>query len=159
MDTDLQHRSALGCELVAEVTRSFGEVRLRVTGASMIPAIWPGDIITVRRRDIGELEPGQIVLSSREGKLVAHRVTRIHSNLLTTQGDSILYEDPPVSESDIVGQVVRLLRNGRPMDLKQSQWQRIGSSIFRHSGFCMRMALRLGRRLQSVASREISWAG
>ena len=52
MDVEFQQRPALGCELVAEVVRSFGEVRLKVTGGSMLPAIWPGDVITVRRRDL-----------------------------------------------------------------------------------------------------------
>ena len=88
--------------------------------------------------------------------LIAHRVTRIHDNLLTTQGDSLPCEDPPVKESDIVGQVVGLSRGGRFIDLKQSQWQRISSSIFQRSDFCTRMALRLSR-LQSLASRETPW--
>ncbi len=158
MDPELQPRTLLGHELVADVARSFGEVRLRVTGASMIPAIWPGDIITVRRRQIAELQLGQIVLCRQDRELVAHRITCIHDNLLITRGDSLLCEDPPVKESDIVGEVIGLLRNGRLMDLKQSQWQRVSSSILRHSDFCMRMTLRLGRRLQRVANREISWA-
>lgn len=39
----------LGCELVADVARRFGEVRLRLTGASMMPAVRPGDVITAQR--------------------------------------------------------------------------------------------------------------
>ena len=51
MIADLQQCTALQCELVADVARAFGEVRLRVTGASMLPAIWPGDIlVTVQRQ-------------------------------------------------------------------------------------------------------------
>jgi hypothetical protein len=38
-------RETLGCELAAEVIRSFGRVRLRATGTSMLPAIWPGDVL------------------------------------------------------------------------------------------------------------------
>ena len=156
MDVPIQH-SAVGCQLVTDVARSFG-VRVKVTGASMIPAIWPGDVIIVRCTALTQLQPGQIVLYRREGMLIAHRVTRIHGNLLTTQGDSLPNEDPPVNEADIVGLVVGLLRNGNPMDLKQSQWQCVSASILRRSDFCMRMALRLGRRVQGFASREISWA-
>ena len=37
-------------DLAAEVLRQFGEVRLKVTGASMLPSVWPGDVLTVRRR-------------------------------------------------------------------------------------------------------------
>ena len=130
MDVPIQ-RSAVGCQLVTDVARSFGEVRVKVTGASMIPAVWPGDVITVRSTSLVDLQPGQIVLHRREEKLIAHRVTRIHDNLLITQGDSIPYEDPPVNEADMVGLVVGLLRNGHLMDLKQSEWQRISALILR----------------------------
>jgi signal peptidase len=157
MDDELHPRSVTGRQLVVDVASNFGVVRLKVTGASMIPAIWPGDVIIVRTA-LAQLQPGQIVLYRREGMLIAHRITRIHGKLLTTQGDSLPNEDPPVNEADIVGLVVGLLRNGNPMDLKQSQWQCVSASILRRSDFCMRMALRLGRRVQGFASREISWA-
>lgn len=158
MDVGSQQRSALGRELVADVARSFGEVRLKVTGASMIPAVWPGDVIAVRRRAMAELHPGQIVLYRREGKLVAHRITCIRGDLLTTRGDSLQSDDPPIRESHLVGQVVCLVRNGRRVHLNQSWWQRVSSSILRRSDFCMRMTLRLGRRLRRFGSGEMSWA-
>ena len=37
-------------DLDAQVIRQFGELRLKVTGASMLPSVWPGDVLTVRRR-------------------------------------------------------------------------------------------------------------
>jgi signal peptidase len=67
-------RETLGCELAAEVLRSSGRLRLRATGASMLPAVWPGDILSVRSHDVVEALPGDIVLFGREGTLVAHRV-------------------------------------------------------------------------------------
>lgn len=158
MGLELQQRSTLGGELVAEMADRFGEVRLKVTGASMIPAVWPGDILTVRRCDISEMHPGQIVLYRREEKLVAHRITCVRGDLLTTQGDSLPHEDPPIRESNIVGLAVLLVRNRRRLHLKQSRWQRVGSSILRRSDFCTRMTLRLGRRLRPSGNREISWA-
>jgi signal peptidase I len=158
MNAASQQRSMLGSELVAEVASSFGEVRLKVTGASMIPAVWPGDVITVRRRDMAALQPGQIVLFRQEGKLFAHRITRIRADFLTTRGDSLRYNDPPLRESDIVGQVVCLLRNGRRVNPRQSFWQRVSSSIMRRSDFCKRMALRLGRRFRRPCTEAVSWS-
>jgi signal peptidase len=158
MNVESQQRSALGRELVADLAHSFGEVRLKVSGASMMPAVWPGDVITVRRRDVAELRPGQIVLYRQEQKLVAHRIVCVRGDRVTTRGDSLRYDDPPIRESDIVGQVVCLHRNGRRVHLKQSFWQRVSSSILRRSDFCMRMALRLGGRLRRPASEEMSWA-
>ena len=158
MGLELQQRSASGGELVAEMADRFGKVCLKVTGASMIPAVWPGDVLTIHRcRDKAELKPGQIVLYKREGNLVAHRIICVRGDLLTTRGDSRQYDDPPIRESDIVGHVVRVMRNGRRVSLRQSLWQRVSSSILWRSDFCLRMALRLGRRLQRCGSREISW--
>jgi len=157
MEMEPQPRSVLACELVADLVRNFGEARIKVTGASMIPAIWPGDVITVCRCEITELQPGQIVLYRRKGKLVAHRIRCVRGDLLT-RGDSLRYDDPPIRKSDIVGQVVCLIRNGRPVHLTQSCWQRIGSSILRRSDFCLRMALRLNHRLRRSGNGEMSWA-
>ena len=70
--TQQTQRHAVCCELIQDVARTTGEVRLRVTGASMLPAIWPGDLLTVRRCDLSELEPGQIALYRRDGKLTAY---------------------------------------------------------------------------------------
>jgi signal peptidase I len=151
MDVEFQQRSALGCELVAEVVRRFGRVRLKVTGASMLPTVWPGDVITVRP-NIAALQPGQVILYRREGMLVPHRITRIRGGVLTTRGDSVRHDDPPVSESDLVGQVVCVEHNGRCLELKQSCWQRMSSFVFRRSEFCRRTALRLGRRSRRPGS-------
>src|ERR1039458_9326454 len=67
-------RATVACELAAEVLRSSGSLRLRAIGASMLPAIWPGDVLTVQRRDAENAQPGDIVLFARGGALVAHRV-------------------------------------------------------------------------------------
>lgn len=152
MAMDPHQHSKLGCELVTDVARSFGEVCLRVTGASMIPSIWPGDLITVRY-NTAELQPGQIVLYSRQGELVAHRIICVQGDLLSTRGDSLPSDDPPIHVPDVVGQVISVARNGHRVHLNQSSWRRAGSSIVRRSDFCLRMALRLHNRL-----RRMAWA-
>jgi signal peptidase len=152
MAMEPQQRSELGCELVADVARSFGEVRLKVTGASMIPSIWPGDVITVHH-NAASLQPGQIVLYSREGKLVAHRITRVRGDVLSTRGDSLPSSDPPIHAPDIVGHVISVVRNRHSVHLKQSSWQRAVSFTARHSDFCLRIILRVGMRWRSFHGR------
>jgi signal peptidase len=156
MPMGLQQRSALGYELVTEVARSFGEVCLQVTGSSMVPAIWPGDVIAVRRSELGALRLGQIVLYRQERGLVAHRIVHIHGDLLTTRGDTLRHDDPPVRTSDLVGQVLSLVRKGRRVNLRQSSWQRISASILRQSDLCLRMTLRLGLRLRRIGTKEMA---
>ncbi len=63
--------------LFLDVLASFGEARLAVTGLSMLPAVWPGDILTVRRHRIEEIEPGDLVLYSRNGQFTMHRVVEV----------------------------------------------------------------------------------
>ena len=156
MPVGLQQRSALGCELVTEVAHSFGEVCLQVTGSSMIPAIWPGDVVAVRRSDLGELRLGQIVLYRQESGLVAHRIVHIQGDLLTTRGDTLRHNDPPVTVSDLVGQVLSLVRKGQRVNLRQSSWQCISASLLRHSDLCLRMTLRLGLRLRRQGTEEMA---
>lgn len=155
---ELQPRSVLARELIADVVRSFGEARLRVTGSSMVPAVWPGDILTVRHRDTAELRPGHIVLYRRQGQLVAHRITCICHNSLTTRGDSLPFDDPSISESEIVGQVVSVVHNGHLTPVGQSLQHRAASFILQRSSFCTRMVLRLGLRLQRSRNPGLSWS-
>jgi signal peptidase len=142
--------------LVADVADNFGEVRLRVTGASMVPAIWPGDILTVRRVDPEELRPGQIVLYRRQANLIAHRVTRVVADHVVTRGDTLPVADAPASMDDVVGRVVSLERNGRRVCPQETLWPAAVSLILRRSDFCLRVALRLGRLLRRPAYAAIS---
>jgi hypothetical protein len=158
MSADLQQRTALQCQLIADVARNFGEVRLKVTGASMLPAVWPGDILVIERRNSAKLQPGQILLCLREGELTAHRMIRRTGDCLVTRGDSHLHSDPPVLGSEVVGHVTCILRNGRHISPEQSFWQRAGSSILRRSDFTTRMTLRLGHWLRRLRPTEMSWA-
>ncbi|HEV2381834.1 MAG TPA: S24/S26 family peptidase [Terriglobia bacterium] len=82
--------SNLKAELAVEVLRSFGEAQLPVTGASMLPALWPGDVIRVRRGDVTEVRPGEIVLFLRDGRIVAHRVVQCCSGTGTLP---VLHQD------------------------------------------------------------------
>jgi signal peptidase I len=155
MDHSAKSRSALGCKLVADVARGFGQARLSVTGASMIPAIWPGDVISVRRRKLAALQVGKIVLYRRGENLTAHRITSIRGARLVTRGDSLPHNDPSISESDIVGEVVSLLRSGRRIPVRRTFLQRSASSVLRRSDFCKRMVLRLGLRILCIARKEM----
>ena len=56
-------------DLFADVLRQFSTARLVVTGASMLPAIWPGDALTIERKELAELRAGEIVLAEREGQI------------------------------------------------------------------------------------------
>jgi len=142
-------RRAACCELVSEVARHAGEVRLRLTGTSMLPAMWPGDVVTVRRCQLADLRPGQVALCSVEGNLVAHRVMRAFPNHLITRGDSIPRCDPPVEASAVVGYVASIVRNHRTIDIKHTWRHRALAALLRRSHLCLRITLRLSRRMNA----------
>lgn len=115
----LEREIAMKRELACEVLRSFGTLRLQVTGHSMLPAIWPGDVLVIERAEIGEVSVNDVVLCVREGvgRLFAHRIVRTQPRRdgvqAITQGDALRVPDAPVSESHLLGKVTRIVRNGR----------------------------------------------
>ena len=137
----------LKLELAADVVRRFGEVQLQVTGTSMLPAVWPGDVLTVRRRCAAELLLGQIVLCYRDGRFCAHRLVGRRGDCLITRGDSMPNEDRPFRDEEVLGEVVGVLRQGRSIDPSPNWWYCAWSRILRHSELCTRMLLRLRRDL------------
>jgi signal peptidase I len=115
--SDLIH--SLKCELASESLRVSGILRLKVSGWSMLPTIWPGDMLIISRLDGRELFPGEIALYQREGRFIIHRVLSTISgglNHVLTRGDAMLQHDAPVPSDDLLGKVDFILRNGRKIE-------------------------------------------
>ncbi|HLW84597.1 MAG TPA: S24/S26 family peptidase [Candidatus Sulfotelmatobacter sp.] len=107
---------ALKCELAGEVLRSSGGLRLRVTGWSMLPTIFPGDTLLIERTASESVGKGDVVLFHRDRRLFVHRVSRKRGNArdpqIITQGDGMLRPDPPLSGSQLLGKVCFVERDG-----------------------------------------------
>jgi signal peptidase I len=138
-------RNAVKRDLTAEVIRQFGEVRLKVTGTSMLPSLWPGDEITVLRQSAAGLTLGQVVLCYRNQAFTAHRLMAKRDDVVVTRGDTLSYEDPPFRDGEVLGAVVSIVRSGRPAALSSAGWHRVISWIVRHSELCTRILLRMQR--------------
>jgi hypothetical protein len=105
--------------LAAEVLQSGGRIQLRVTGASMLPSLWPGDLLTIQSNHLDQVEPGDVVLYIREERFFVHRaVGKSDSNaddqqqFLIARGDSLPKIDPPVPPAQLLGKVTRIERDG-----------------------------------------------
>jgi hypothetical protein len=135
--------SAAKCELVAEVARDFGEVRMRVMGLSMFPCLLPGDIVTVERRAIEEFRPGEIAKYLRDGRLMVHRVIEMRDGKLITRGDVAMENDPPVGAEEVVGKVVSVDRGGARFEPSSGRgWrERAMARMARHSPLAARFLL------------------
>jgi signal peptidase I len=135
--------------MVEEAVRSFGQVRLRVLGTSMTPSVLPGDLISVQRAELHEISTGEIVLFSRDERLFVHRAvssaTEGRARCLTTRGDRLGYNDPPVRASELLGRVVSIER-GRQIfhpDNDVRGWKRLILGVLRASDLATRGYLRL----------------
>ena len=92
------------CSLAAELLGCCGELRLRATGTSMLPALWPSDLITIRAEEFDRVAPGDIILYARGNRFFIHRVVKAPVDngcrTLITRGDALAENDPPVCDHE-----------------------------------------------------------
>ena len=134
-------------------------LRLRIRGTSMVPALWPGESVTIDSLDMKCIKIGQIVVFSRDGHFVIHRVVRIdppvdgtNDGTMVTRGDTAVRDDAPVLRSEYLGAVAAVHRFGaaRPVRLKPSRSARAVASLIRRSD----LARRLLDRLSMLVARK-----
>ncbi len=132
-------------DLAAEALESFGELSLRVTGSSMLPTIWPGDVLLIRRGGFRTALVGDVVLFKRHRRLFAHRVVSRTANHLVTQGDGIDARDGPVAASELLGRVHGVVRRGRsvPVASAMTLAGRMTAGLVRRSPLAARLLTRL----------------
>lgn len=142
-------RDRAGCELAAEALRTFGSLRLRATGTSMLPAIWPSDVLSIKGHAATEALPGDIVLFRRDGKLIAHRVVeraiRERQVQWVTRGDSVEGNDDPVSSNEFLGKITAIERGPWRRDPRPSLLNRAVAWVLRRSALAVRVLLHLGQ--------------
>jgi signal peptidase I len=117
-------RSSQQQELVLEALRQTGSVSIRAMGTSMLPGIWPGDVLRIERAAAARIAKGEVVLFERGERLFVHRVREIQTGsgsiVFTTRGDSLPHIDPPFEESALLGRVTQVTRAGRDVPPSQS---------------------------------------
>jgi signal peptidase I len=138
-----------GCELIARTLRAGCGTRIRVTGTSMIPAVRPGDILTVMPCASNVPSAGEIVLFLRYRRLFAHRVVRgaegVGPPRIITRGDANSDCDPPVSASELLGVVTSIVRDDgtmRNVPVVPPIRHRLVAFAIRHSDLSRRLMLK-----------------
>jgi hypothetical protein len=139
MRTATGSRDSLKRELAVEILERFSEVQFIAHGSSMLPFIYPGDLLTVRSFGCSPPSAGDIVLCFRQGEFRVHRIVGIvrdgPSALYVLRGDALLEDDPPVRRPELLGRVASVLRRGEPCKLDSSKAlrQRLLRSVVRRS--------------------------
>ena len=122
IDTGTGKREDAKLEIAEEILRSFGELRFVAQGVSMIPAIFPGDELIVRRESIEDARSGDVVLFRRGGRLFAHRVVACTGTgepevgAVITRGDALAQSDAPITVGEWLGRVSEVIRRGKPVE-------------------------------------------
>jgi hypothetical protein len=173
MGTFANARLEVKRDLALEVLRLHGEARLPGIGASMLPTIWPGDILEVRHESPAEIAPGDLVVFERDGCFVAHRVVRRGTGVppvrghgqdahattptfLITRGDRMRRSDPPVLPEELLGRVTMIVRGNRRIAPGLTRWGRVISWVLSRSHFCTRVLMHLNRVMERPGTRSHS---
>jgi hypothetical protein len=97
--------------LAVAVLRSSGRLRLRVRGASMLPTLWPNDVVEIASCSVEDVGPGEIILALREGRFFLHRwVSRSGASGFLLQGDSMPAPDPLFLNEALLGRLASRVR-------------------------------------------------
>jgi signal peptidase I len=149
-------------ELASEMLNSGRTVTIRALGSSMVPAIWPGDLLTIESAAPEEIILGDIILFLQQRRLYVHRVASVQAcaaaRSWTTRGDALLHDDPCVQESELLGRVraVRGLRGRVEPGRHVSQPARVLSYLIARSSRFHNVALRV--RACALALRTRTFA-
>ena len=117
MPSPMEPREDPKLALAAEMLRRCGNVQMKAWGASMLPSLWPGDLLMIQSASHYEVVPGDIVLVVRDDRFFVHRLveTRRDAECLSwiTRGDGMPNNDPPVAVSQLLGRVSGVSRGNR----------------------------------------------
>jgi len=146
-----ESREQLKHNLAAETLRTAGKFRLAAFGYSMLPTLWPGEVLTIQAQSLEQVRPCEVVLFSREGRFFIHRVVRkIEMGMetrLITRGDALPSVDATVQPIEFLGKIVSVRRGGREIPVPAcSSWRRF-----------MGLALTYSAHLRSLGIRCHAW--
>lgn len=149
----------LATDLAAEILNGNGRVCAVARGASMLPAIFPGDTLEIRKRDFEQIRVGDVVLSTNKGRLCTHRVAReeIRSGrrVLITRGDALLSDDEQlVGQGEFLGCVEFVVRRGRCSrpTINDNRLQSVFCVVLRRSNHAKSFLVRLNTLVNLLAN-------
>ena len=133
-------RSALLADVLRRGARLRQGVSLRVYGESMLPALWPGDVVEIANCPLEDVQPGEIVLALRDGRLFLHRfVVRCTPDTFLLRGDSMAAPDPPYPSEALLGRLVP----GTPRPGFGAKCSRALGTLLCHCDMARRLVLKI----------------
>ncbi len=148
MQATAQAAQQIKLELAAEILGAGGSISVRALGTSMIPSIWPGDLLMIDSISPQQIMTGDVILFRQQSRFYIHRVVRTdtYGGSWITRGDALLEQDPPVRPSELLGRVVAIERNGRSIQpTRQSRCSYVVSFLLARWDALHNVALRIHR--------------
>lgn len=156
----LKAREHLKLDLAVEGLRSCGSIAVKAWGTSMIPSVWPGDLLTIRNVACEEVVPGDIVLVLRNDRFFIHRLIErrlsLNGQSWITKGDAMRHDDPPGME--LLGRITGIRRGDRAFEPRRriSQTQSAMAWMLCRSDRVRNLALRIHAvRVQAGPARVV----
>lgn len=141
--------------LIAEALRLSGRLRLRVYGESMLPALWPGDIVEVEACGVSEAGRGDIVLAAGCGRLYVHRfLGHCPDGGFVLRGDSMARPDPVFTPDAFLAKLVSAASPRRKSGFLARKWSRALGLVLCYCGLARRLALRWHHRRNAPEALE-----
>lgn len=145
------------CGLPVEILRSAGSLRLEALGMSMLPTIWPGDVLSLESLSSDSVVAGDIVLVLRTGRFFIHRAIEKRGDVWITRGDSMPKPDQTTGDDVLLGRVTKIERNGLAIlpCRRRSLLNRALASALCYWDFSRHVALRMHARRRQTGPQGL----
>lgn len=117
--------------LFEDILNSGLSLKVKVTGRSMAPFLWGGEILTIRKVPCSSLQRGDLIFfKNRQGFPILHRIItkrQVTNCMITfqTKGDALTAFDEPVQDNEILGKVCKIEYGSRRINIETKMWSKI----------------------------------
>jgi signal peptidase I len=84
--------------------------RISAAGTSMLPLLWPEDVLFIKKILLGRLKINDIALIEKGGRLFAHRIIYKGKKYLVSKGDNNMVSDGKITQNNVLGLVYKIKR-------------------------------------------------
>jgi len=102
--------------LISLIENNF-KVKIPVSGFSMKPALFPGDLVLIQKFPDNDYRPDDIIISKQNNKLIAHRLIQkiktISNTYYLCKGDAITRYDNLIPKHQILAKVTAIIKQKR----------------------------------------------
>jgi len=140
-------------DLAVNVLRQGHPLRIKARGASMLPLLRNGDVVTVTPAAPIEIRVGDVICyESLPGRLAIHRVVARVGDHLLAKGDAVGSIDN-VTPARLLGKITRIERSGRlkRLDTVAARVRNRAIAVLSRRTPLFPLAVDVARRLRAVA--------